>query len=38
MTEGTPTEEVLRMRQQGLSNNQIIESLQRGGYNSNTSA
>jgi hypothetical protein len=28
-----PTEEVLRLRQQGLSNNQIVQSLQRSGYN-----
>jgi uncharacterized protein YkwD len=30
--ETTPTEEVLRLRQQGLSNNQIVQSLQRSGY------
>jgi len=30
--ETTPTEEVLKLRQQGLSNNQIVQSLQRSGY------
>lgn len=29
-----PVEEVLRLRQQGLSNNQIVEALQRNGYKS----
>lgn len=28
----TPTQEVLRMREQGLSNNQIVQALQRNGY------
>ena len=32
MLMGIPTEQVLGMRQQGLSNNQIIDSLQRGGF------
>ena len=32
MPEGTPTEAVLSMRQQGLSNNQIVTALQREGY------
>ncbi len=32
---GTPYEEVLRMRQQGLNNNQIVQSLQRSGYKTN---
>ncbi len=32
MAEGTPTDYVLNMRQQGLSNNQIIQSLQRANY------
>jgi hypothetical protein len=32
--EGTPTNKVLSMRQQGLSNNQIVSSLQREGYQS----
>ncbi|MBN2454022.1 hypothetical protein JXB11_00600 [Candidatus Woesearchaeota archaeon] len=30
--DNTPTQEVLRLRQQGLSNNQIVQSLQRSGY------
>ena len=35
MPEDTPTETVLSMKQQGLSNNQIIAALQRQGYNTN---
>lgn len=35
MPEDTPTEAVLSMRQQGLTNNQIIAALQRQGYNTN---
>ncbi|MFH1064871.1 MAG: hypothetical protein V1729_07335 [Candidatus Woesearchaeota archaeon] len=35
MPEDTPTEAVLSMRQQGLSNNQIVTALQRQGYNTN---
>lgn len=35
MPEDTPTESVLSMKQQGLSNNQIIAALQRQGYNTN---
>ncbi|MBI2574767.1 hypothetical protein HYV82_02695 [Candidatus Woesearchaeota archaeon] len=31
-SQGVPTEEVLRLRQQGLSNSQIVESLQRSGF------
>ena len=31
---GTPTELVIQMRQQGLSNNQIVQTLQRQGYSS----
>lgn len=34
MPEGTPTEEVIRMRQQGMNNNQIMSTLQRSGYDS----
>jgi len=30
-----PTQKVVAMRQQGLSNNQIIQMLQREGYDSN---
>lgn len=32
---GTPVEDVLKMRQQGLSNNQIVQALQRTGYKTN---
>ncbi len=32
---GTPVEDVLRMRQQGLNNNQIVQALQRSGYKTN---
>ena len=35
MPEDTPTEAVLSMRQQGLTNNQVIAALQRQGYNTN---
>lgn len=35
MPEDTPTEAVLSLRQQGLTNNQIIATLQRSGYNTN---
>jgi hypothetical protein len=35
MPEDTPTEAVLSMKQQALSNNQIIATLQRQGYNTN---
>ncbi len=35
MPDDTPTEKALAMRQQGLSNNQIIASLQREGYTTN---
>ena len=35
MPEDTPTETALSMKQQGLSNNQIIAALQRQGYNTN---
>jgi hypothetical protein len=35
MPEDTPTEAVLSMKQQAMSNNQIIASLQREGYNTN---
>ncbi|MFC1741430.1 hypothetical protein ACFL3V_02755 [Nanoarchaeota archaeon] len=35
MPDDTPTESILSMRQQGLSNNQIIAALQRQGYNTN---
>ncbi len=35
MPEDIPTEAVLGMRQQGLTNNQVITSLQRQGYNTN---
>lgn len=35
MPEDTPTEAVLSLRQQGLTNNQIIATLQRQGYNTN---
>jgi len=35
MPEDTPTESILSMRQQGLTNNQIIAALQRQGYNTN---
>ena len=35
MPQGSPINEILQMRQQGLSNNQIIQNLQREGY-SNT--
>ena len=35
MPEGSPTEQVWVLRQQGLSNNQIVESLQRDGYPTN---
>ncbi|MBW2971781.1 hypothetical protein KY359_01975, partial [Candidatus Woesearchaeota archaeon] len=35
MPEDTPTEAVLSMKQQGLTNNQIIAALQRQGYNTN---
>jgi len=35
MPEDTPTEPVLSMRQQGMSNNQIVTALQRQGYNTN---
>jgi hypothetical protein len=35
MPEDTPTEAVLSMRQQGLTNNQVIATLQRQGYNTN---
>jgi hypothetical protein len=35
MPEDTPTEAILSMRQQGLTNNQIIAALQRQGYNTN---
>ena len=31
---GIPTDKIVQLRQQGLSNNQIIESLQREGYSS----
>lgn len=31
-SQGVPTEEALRLRQQGLSNSQIVESLQRSGF------
>ncbi|MFH1181371.1 MAG: hypothetical protein V1702_00260 [Candidatus Woesearchaeota archaeon] len=31
-TEATPTDQVVKLRQQGLSNNQIVQSLQRSGY------
>ncbi len=31
-SQGVPTEDVLRLRQQGLSNSQIVESLQRSGF------
>lgn len=31
-TEATPTDQVSKLRQQGLSNNQIVQSLQRSGY------
>src|SRR3989344_5331468 len=30
--ETTPVDEVLRMREQGFSNNQIVQALQRSGY------
>lgn len=30
--QGTPTDDVLKLKQQGLSNSQIVEALQRGGY------
>lgn len=33
-TDSTPTEQVLAMRNQGLSDNQIIQTLQRNGYDS----
>ena len=32
MAEGSPINDILQMRQQGLSNNQIIQNLQRAGY------
>lgn len=35
MPEGSPLNEIMQMRQQGLSNNQVIQNLQREGY-SNT--
>lgn len=35
MPEDTPTEAVLGMKQQGITNNQIIAALQRQGYNTN---
>ncbi|MFC1722905.1 hypothetical protein ACFL0V_02100 [Nanoarchaeota archaeon] len=35
MPDDTPTEKALSLRQQGLSNNQIIASLQREGYTTN---
>lgn len=35
MAEGNPINEIIQMRQQGLSNNQIIQNMQRNGY-SNT--
>ncbi len=35
MPEDTPTESTLSMKQQGLTNNQIIAALQRQGYNTN---
>lgn len=35
MPEDTPTETALSMKQQGLTNNQIIAALQRQGYNTN---
>ena len=35
MPQGSPINDILQMRQQGLSNNQIIQALQRAGY-SNT--
>lgn len=35
MPDDTPTESIISMRQQGLSNNQIIAALQRQGYNTN---
>jgi hypothetical protein len=35
MPEDTPTESIISMRQQGLTNNQIIAALQRQGYNTN---
>lgn len=35
MPEDTPTETVLSLKQQGLTNNQIVAALQRQGYNTN---
>jgi uncharacterized protein YukE len=35
MPDDTPTDHVLLMKQQGLSNNQIVTALQRQGYNTN---
>ncbi len=32
MTQGSPINDILQMRQQGLSNNQIIQNMQRQGY------
>lgn len=32
MTQGSPINDILQMKQQGLSNNQIIQNLQRAGY------
>ena len=34
MPEGVPTERVIQMRQQNLSNDQVIQTLQQEGYNS----